>query len=100
MPPYDEQQDDRPEWEIEDEKIPPSLDKKWKEEERQGLKAGVCDSCRYPFTKDQLTCNHCGKSVEMAEGVLIGLKNWLIKKPLGLLFFILILLGIIGFLVL
>ena len=33
---HEEQEDDRPDWEIEEEKVPDSLEKKWQREEREG----------------------------------------------------------------
>ena len=94
----DEEDEEIPDWEIEEEKIPPSLEKRWQEEEKKGLRAGVC-RCGYPFTKDELSCAHCGASVEMAEGVFASLKRTLLHTPLGILLLILILFAMITYLV-
>ena len=95
---FEEEEDERPEWEIEDEKIPASLEKRWKAEEAEGMKAGVC-TCGYPFTKEDLSCKHCGKPVELSEGAVISLKRWLFHSPMGVIALIIILTSIIAFLV-
>lgn len=99
MTPYEERENDAPEWEIEDEKIPDSLQKKWKDEEKEGLRAGVCRSCGYTFTKEDLSCRHCGAPTEMPDGAIVSLKNFLFKSPLGILLLVLIIASIICFLV-
>ena len=93
----DEREDDTPEWEIEDEKIPPSLEQKWKKKEVAGVRAGVCE-CGYPFTEDELSCKHCGAPIELTEGALISLKNWFFKTPLGIMTLIMIVGALIAFL--
>lgn len=96
---YEEREDETPEWEIEDEKIPESLEKKWLQEEQQGLKAGVCRSCGYPFTQAELSCRHCGTPTEITEGVFASLRRFFFKTPLGILTLIIIFVAIVLFLV-
>ena len=96
---YEERESDIPEWEEEEEKIPESLQKKWQKEELEGMKAGVCADCGWPFTKMDLSCRHCGKSTEISDGALVSLRRWFFKTWPGLLVFVVILLGIIAFLV-
>ncbi len=92
--------DDRPEWdEIEDEEIPESLAKKWSDEEKKGLRAGVCRNCGWPFTKEDLSCRHCEAPTEISDGVLVSLNRFFFKTPLGILTFLFILIGLIFFLV-
>ena len=76
MPPYDEQQDDRPEWEIEDEKIPPSLDKKWKEEERQavillpgGARKGSIFACQLQEKLSGPACGQLRRNLGRGQGL-------------------------------
>ncbi len=95
----EEHEEDRPEWEIEDEKVPPSLEKKWEQEEKEGLKAGVCRSCGRPFTKEDLSCRHCEAPVEMTDGVIVSLRRWFFKTPLGILMLIFIFMGLFFYLV-
>ena len=94
----EEQDDERPDWEIEEEEIPESLRKRWEKEEEIGLRAGVCKSCGYPFTKEDLSCIHCGARTDLSEGVLIRLKRWFFKTPLGIILLIVIFAGLIAYL--
>ena len=96
---HEELESDTPDWEIEDEKIPDSLEKKWQQEEKEGLKAGVCRSCGWAFTKEDLSCRHCGVLTELSEGALISFKRWLFKTPLGIMTLIIILVSIIIYLI-
>ena len=91
----EEREDDRPEWEIPEEKIPPSLQKKWDKEEGEGLKGGVCKSCGYPFTGDDLTCLHCGELAEIPKGVFTNLRDWCFKTPMGILIIIITILTVL-----
>lgn len=81
----DEEDDEIPEWELQEEKIPASLEKRWRDEEKEGLRAGVCRSCGWTFTKEDLSCRHCGAPTEMPEGFLIALKRFFLKNPAGIL---------------
>ena len=94
------QEDDIPDWlEGEEEKIPPTLEKKWQEQERKGLRAGICKTCGWVFGQDELTCAHCDTPTEMTEGVLISLKKFFLGTPIGILSFIFILAAMAFFLV-
>ena len=96
----EEREDDAPDWEIrEEEKIPDSLEKKWRQEEKEGLRAGVCRSCGWPFTKEDLSCRHCGVPTEMPEGAFLSFKHWLFKTPLGIMTFIIIFIGVLVYLI-
>jgi hypothetical protein len=97
MSPRDE--DDIPDWEIEDEKIPERLEDKWKKDEEKGLRAGVCRACGWVFTQDELSCAHCGARTEMGAGALVSLKQWLFKTPLGILAVLLIFISLLIYLV-
>ena len=94
----EEEDDETPEWEVEDVKIPLSLEKRWKEEEKEGLRAGVCQ-CGYPFTKEDLSCRHCGTKIELSRGVFISLQRWLIHHPVGFVVLLIIVSSIIVYLV-
>ena len=80
-----------PDWEVEEEEIPPGLEKKWSGQARKGLQAGVC-ACGYPYTHEVLSCSHCGAPIELSEGVLISLNRFFLHTPMGILsIFILVL---------
>ena len=82
-----------------EEKIPERLEEKWQKEERQGLKAGVCRSCGWVFTQDEIRCKHCGTATDMSEGVLVSLKKWFFHTPLGIMLLIAIFTGLFVYLV-
>ena len=94
MTEYEERESDIPEWEQEEEKIPESLQKKWQREKFEGLRAGVCKACGWPYTKEDLSCRHCEQPTEISDGVFVSLRRWFIKTWLGLLVFALIVLGL------
>ena len=94
---HEERENDVPEWEVKEEEIPESLKKKWQKEEIEGIRAGVCAVCGWPYTKVDLSCRHCGKPTEISAGVLVGLRRWFFKTWLGILALIFILLGIFIF---
>ena len=94
-----DEEDEIPEWEAEEEKIPERLEKKWQKDEQKGIKAGVCRVCGWPFTQDELSCAHCGARTEMGEGALVALHRFLFKTPLGILLFVIILAGLVFYLV-
>ncbi len=81
------------EWENKED-IPESLAKKWQEDERKGLRAGVCKRCGYTFGQDELSCPHCEMPVEIKEGVFPSLKWFFTRSPMGIMIFILIFLAI------
>ena len=87
---YEERENDIPEWEFEEEKIPDSLQKKWQREEREGVRAGVCKGCGWPFTKEDLSCRHCGQPTEISDGALVLLRRWFFKTWPGWLALIII----------
>ena len=95
----DEFEEDISEGALQDEKIPEGLKEKWRKDEKKGLKAGLCRSCGWPFTQDEISCRHCGQGTEMSEGALVSLRRWFFKTPLGIMTFILIFVGIIIYLV-
>ena len=78
----------------EEEEIPGSLAKKWEEDERKGLRAGVCAHCGYTFGQDALSCPHCETPVEIKEGVFPSLKHFFTQTPMGITLFIVIFLAI------
>jgi predicted amidophosphoribosyltransferase len=79
-----------------EEEIPPALQKKWQDMEKHGLKAGVCPSCGWPFTQDELTCRHCEKAVEVHEPILASTAHWLFKTPWGIITLVILLLSVIA----
>ena len=87
-----------PDWEVEEEKIPERLEKKWQKDEEKGVRAGVCHGCGWPFTQDELSCAHCGAPTNMGEGALVSLKKWFFKTPLGILALIIIFASVAAFL--
>lgn len=99
MTPYEEHESDIPEWEQAEEKIPDSLQKKWQREESEGLRAGICTGCGWPYTKADLSCRHCGKATEISDGTLVWLRRWFFKTWSGLLVLTVILAAIFLFLV-
>ena len=94
MNPYEERENDIPEWEQQGEKIPESLQKKWQKEESVGLRAEVCKTCGWPYTKEDLSCRHCGKPTEISDGVLVSIRRWFVKTWFGIFVFIIIILGL------
>ena len=64
-----------PEWEEIDEEIPPpSLEKKWEAEEREGIKAVSCPGCGKLNRGDALNCIYCDQKLIYDSGFL----GWLI----------------------
>ena len=96
---YEERESDIPEWEEKEEEIPESLKKKWQQDEIEGIKAGICSACGWPYTKADLSCRHCGKPTDISDGVFVSLKRWFFKTWPGFLLLVLILLGIFLYLV-
>lgn len=78
-----EEEDPTPEWEVKDEEIPPSLQKKWNDYVRKGMKAGICRSCGQLFTENDLSCPHCGAPIQKSPGL-----GWLFIAMLALLAFL------------
>ena len=93
------QEDDIPDWLEPEEDIPPGLEKKWQQKEKEGVKAGVCKKCGWAFTQDDLTCRHCEAPTQIGEGVLISLKKFFLGTPLGIMTFIIIFAALVFFLV-
>ena len=54
-----------PDWEIKEEKIPPSLQKRWDRDAQEGLRAGICRKCGAAYTADDLTCRVCEEPVDV-----------------------------------
>ena len=95
---YEERESDQPDWEIEDEKIPDSLKKKWEKEEKEGIRAGVCASCGCPFTQEDLSCRHCGASTDIPGASPKTLRKWFANTRTGFLVSLVIVISIILFL--
>ncbi len=91
--------DDAPGQDLEEEKIPERLEKKWQQQEKKGLRAGVCKFCGWAFSQDEIRCKHCEAPTDMSEGVLVSLKKWFFHTPLGVMMLILIFAGLIFYLV-
>lgn len=88
MSPEDEHEDDEVE-------IPPSLAQKWREDEKKGLRAGVCPGCGFTYDADALTCAHCERPVEFKEGgPLVAMRHFFTRTPMGVLLFLLLVLAI------
>jgi hypothetical protein len=80
---YEEKESELPEWEIPEEKVPKGLHDKWKQDEQRGLKAGLCPNCKWPFTEQDLRCQHCGQPCEVESGVMSSLAHFFTKTPWG-----------------
>lgn len=96
---YEERESDKPDWEIEEEKIPESLRRKWQKEEEKGLRAGVCPSCGNPFTQEDLSCRHCGARANLPQAPPHTLRKWFLGTPIGIVLFLIILSAIVIYLV-
>lgn len=84
--------EDPRDWEDEED-IPGGLAKRWQEDERKGLRAGVCKSCGYTFGQDELSCPHCEIPVHLEEKPLPGLWHFYTATPMGILLVVILLLG-------
>jgi hypothetical protein len=92
---------DLPDWvSLPDVPIPPALDKKWRAQEKTGLRASVCRECGFPFTQEELSCLHCGTVTEIPSGVFYSLKRWFLGRPLGIIVLCVILAALAASLVL
>jgi len=80
-----------PEWEVEDEKIPPSLEEKWRKDEEKGLGASLCKGCGTLLMEDQLSCPVCHRKSEVQAGLVSGMAHWFFKTPWGIVTFLIIL---------
>lgn len=56
--------EDPPDWEAREEEIPPSLQKKWDDASRRGVRGGVCRSCGAAYTEEELSCPVCETPTE------------------------------------
>lgn len=90
---------DLPDWEsLPEVPIPPALDKKWRNQEKAGLRASVCRKCGFPFSQEELSCLHCGALTEFPSGVFCSLKRWFLGHPFGIIVLCLILAALAAFL--
>lgn len=89
-----------PGWETEDEKVPPSLEKKWAEEEKAEEKAFICRSCGKPVRQRATLCVFCGESTGVRVGLFSHLRGFLTENFLGLIVFLAILSAVVFLLVL
>ena len=91
--PQDEELKD---WEtLDDVPIPQGLDDRWKRQEREGLRAGVCPKCGFPFSQEELRCIHCDTPTEISKAFLPVLKHWFLGTPLGIMIFIVIIAAVV-----
>ena len=96
----EERDSDLPEWESpEPEKVPPSLQRKWKEDQKKGLRAGVCRHCGVPYIEEDLSCGHCGQPVEDNEGWAPALTRFLTSSPWGIVTAVLLILAFLSWIV-
>lgn len=97
-----EEEDETFEWHDQDDDthIPTGLKEKWRRDEAQGLRAGVCRACGFPFTQEDLSCRHCEAPIEIPHGVIDSLKHWLVKTPMGIMTMIAIVASLLFYLVL
>ncbi len=87
-----------PDGESEEEKIPPALRRKWDEEEETEEKARLCRSCGKPVRQKALLCVFCGESTGVKVGLFGNLRAFLTENLWGLIVFLAIAVGIITFL--
>jgi len=91
---------DTPDWEeAPEEEVPPSLHHKWEDDQKKGLRAGVCPSCSFPFTEEDLSCRHCGRPTQIQSGLISSLSHWLLKTPWGIVTFLIILFALMAVLI-
>ncbi|GEM_PF-1259270 len=93
--------DDEPkDWEpVEEEKIPESLQRRWNDYVKEGLRAGVCRSCGHLFTEDDLSCPACGTWTDIPRhGVVVGLWKFLTATPWGFVTLLLIITAVAAYL--
>ena len=94
----EERDDETPDWEVKEQQVPESLRQKWEKQEKAGIRAGVCRDCGYPFTKDDLSCIHCGARTNLTDGLLISMNNWFFKTPMGIISLILFFVALLVYL--
>ena len=82
-----EEEDETFEWRDQDDDthVPTGLKEKWRRDEAVGLRAGVCRSCGFPFTQEDLSCRHCDAPIEIPHGTIDSLKHWFFRTPMGIL---------------
>ena len=81
-----EEREDTPDWQVQEEEIPPSLRDKWERYQQKGVKAGICRSCGQLFTEEDLSCQACGEPIAARSGAVTGFFSSLFKTSWGLIF--------------
>ena len=90
----DDEDEEVPEWEIEEEKIPPSLQNRWDRDAQKGLQAGMCRKCGATYTADDLTCRVCDAPVEIPHDRRPAVASFF-KSHWGALIAIVVLIGFV-----
>lgn len=67
----------------EDALIPEGLSDQWKRQEQEGRRAGVCFNCGWTFAEEQLSCAHCGESVELPSNSYSDTLRFFFTTPWG-----------------
>jgi rubredoxin len=83
------------EGDVPDEDIPEYVKRKWEEDEKKGLRAGVCGRCGFTFGQDELSCPHCGAPVEMKTGVFPAMKHFFLRTPMGIVLLVIVLFSLV-----
>ncbi len=95
-----DQENEIPDWESEEEKIPPALRQKWEEEDEAEEKAWRCRSCGKPVRQKALLCVFCGGPTGVKVGVFAHLRAFLTDNVWGVIVFLAILSAVVFLLVL
>ena len=96
-----DEEDEIPDWQREDEKIPPSLERKWEKENFQGPEKEetelICRSCGNPVRRNVILCLYCGEPTGIKVGLFGHLRAFLLENILGFILFLAIL-GVVAIL--
>ena len=77
-----------PDWNNEEEEIPPALQQKWDEEDEAEEKAWRCRSCGKPVRQRALLCVFCGGSTGVKVGLFGHLRAFLTENLWGVIIFL------------
>lgn len=69
--------------EDEEDPIPEGLREKWRREEEEGRRAGVCGVCGNLYSDEDLFCRHCEARTRISSGLMGRFAEFLLDNAWG-----------------